>query len=142
LNERQATPRILVMEDSIALAMLLNEVLTRMGYAVAVATRVADGLDIARSELLAAAVLDINIAGERVYAVAAELARRDIPFLFASGYEVVDPAFSSCEILRKPYSIKHLVKSLGRMIPAPLAPAPITHREPDALILASEADPC
>lgn len=32
------------------------------------------------------AVLDFNIRGEKIHAVAAMLAKRDIPFLFASGY--------------------------------------------------------
>lgn len=103
-----------------ALAMLLKEVLPRNGYSVVVASRIERGLALAQSGEIDAAILDVNIAGERVYPVAAELVRRGIPFFFASGYgdATIDKAYSQYKILQKPYLMKQILATLESLLPA------------------------
>ena len=98
--------RWLVVEDESLIAMLIEETLTEAGFDVAGPVgRVAHALEeIARNDI-AGAVLDVNIAGEPVYPVAAELARRNIPFLFLTGYgaHAVREDFRGRPILQKPF---------------------------------------
>jgi DNA-binding response OmpR family regulator len=118
VNEGAHARCVLVLEDSMALAMLLKEALPRYGYSVLLAARVGKGVILARTEAIDAAILDINIAGERVYPVAAELVRRGIPFFFASGYGAgtIDRAYAAYEVVLKPYGIKGLAEKLAQLL--------------------------
>jgi DNA-binding response OmpR family regulator len=57
-----------------------------------------------------AAVLDVNLGGETVYPLAAELTRKGVPCIFVTGYddEAIDERFSQLPILQKPVSRKGL----------------------------------
>ncbi len=84
-----------------------------LGHRVIKAARVAKAVDLVASEAIDGAILDVNLAGEPSYAVAEQLRRRGIPFVFASGY---DPAslradFRDVGMLRKPY-MQHDVRQL------------------------------
>jgi CheY-like chemotaxis protein len=51
-----------------------------------------------------AAVLDVNLRGRPIYPLAEALAERQVPFLFCTGYEMVDPEgrFANVPVIRKP----------------------------------------
>jgi DNA-binding response OmpR family regulator len=51
-----------------------------------------------------AAVLDVNLRGRPIYPVAEALKARHVPFLFCTGYEMVDPEgrFANVPVIRKP----------------------------------------
>jgi len=51
-----------------------------------------------------AAILDVNLAGEFVYPLAELLRKRNIPFVFATGYsaESIDPRVGEISVLQKP----------------------------------------
>jgi CheY-like chemotaxis protein len=72
-----------------------------------------------------AAILDLNVAGQKVFPVAEQLAARGVPFLFASGYGAsgVTPEFAARPVVAKPYQIDELSSALGRALSAQ---APIT----------------
>lgn len=79
--------RILVVEDEMMVAMLLEDMLTDLGCKiVGPAGRIEDALCMARDERIDAAVLDVNLNGRETFPVADILRRRGIPFLFATGY--------------------------------------------------------
>jgi len=79
--------RVLVVEDEMLLAMVMEDALLDSGCeVVGPVARVAEGVRIANSERLDGAILDINVAGTNVFPVARELAQRNIPFMFVSGY--------------------------------------------------------
>jgi hypothetical protein len=65
-----------------------------------------------------AAVLDINLAGERVFPVANRLAELGIPFVFATGYGEagLPDTHHSRIVLQKPYSAAGLRKALERCL--------------------------
>jgi CheY-like chemotaxis protein len=102
--------RILVVEDQMVLAMMLEDMLTDLGYRVVKAARVAKAVELAATAAIDGAILDMNVAGEPVYPVAQELHDRGIPFLFATGYgpEGLRPDYRGWPILAKPFRLADL----------------------------------
>src|SRR3954452_11198898 len=79
--------RVLVVEDEAAISLLLEDMLLDFGCeVVGPAARLATALQLAKDEPLDVAILDVNVAGEAIYPVVAELAERNIPFVFSTGY--------------------------------------------------------
>jgi CheY-like chemotaxis protein len=102
--------RILMVEDEMVLAMLLDDVLTGLGAQVLTASSVSKALGLAATEALTGAVLDINVRGEAIYPVSEELARRGIPFVFTTGYgsKGVREEDRHRPMLRKPFRAEAL----------------------------------
>jgi two-component sensor histidine kinase/CheY-like chemotaxis protein len=97
--------RVMVVEDEALVAMVVSDALTELGYQVAGPfSRPPDALAAVRDGNIAAAILDINLAGTLVYPVADELATRGIPFVFVTGYgiESVEKRFAEIPVLQKP----------------------------------------
>ena len=79
--------RILVVEDEALIAVMVEDMLTDMGSnVIGPAATIEAALRLARSEELDAAVLDVNVRGERIDPVAEALMARGVPVLFATGY--------------------------------------------------------
>lgn len=96
--------RVLVVEDEPVVAMCLEDILDGLGCEpVGPAGRVAEGLALAEREEIGAAILDINLAGERSTPIAEALRRRGVPFAFASGYGAVPEGFETWPLIAKPY---------------------------------------
>ena len=120
LSPAPATPRVLVVEDESFLATLIEDILLAAGYRVIKAARVDAALEIVRDTELHAALLDINLNGVEVFPVAAELRKRGVPFVFASGYgrEGLPADFADSLVVQKPYLpdgiTAALASSLGR----------------------------
>jgi DNA-binding response OmpR family regulator len=107
--------RVLVVEDEMLLAMFMGDTLADFGCdVVGPVARVADGVRLANSERLDGAVLDINVAGEKVFPVARELAKRSIPFVFVSGYASASlpKEWEGRPILQKPFKPADLARSM------------------------------
>src|SRR3954453_11157705 len=81
--------RILLVEDEYFIADDMAQSFREHGIeVVGPAASVADALDLIRdTERLDGAVLDINLRGEMVFPVADALETRNVPFLFATGYD-------------------------------------------------------
>lgn len=78
--------RILVAEDDLGLASAMDEMLKYMGYAVVGPYHTLESaLSGAELEEFDAAILDVNLGGEKVFELAAMLEREKTPFLFMSG---------------------------------------------------------
>jgi CheY-like chemotaxis protein len=104
--------RILIAEDNLFAAIELEQALIDLGCApVGPVARVKEAMGLARQGHLDAALLDVDLRGERVFAVAEELERRGVPVIFASGYdqdEVFPAPFARHPRLPKPYSESEL----------------------------------
>jgi PAS domain S-box-containing protein len=97
--------RILLVEDEALVAMMMRDSLVELGFSVlGPFDRAAEALACAADEALDAAILDINLGGDLVYPVAERLARRDVPFVFVTGYDAdnIDPRFADVPVLQKP----------------------------------------
>ena len=118
-DEPLASRRILVVEDSPLLAEHLQQMLEDFGCVVVGPTgSMATARELATEAEIDAAVLDVNIRGEKIYAVAAMLAGRNIPFLFASGYAdwTLPPEYQDIPRLLKPYRAEALRPILEQLL--------------------------
>jgi len=114
-------PCVLLVEDEMCLAMMLQDLLEDAGYRVLKAARVAAALNMAEAEDIDAAILDVNVAGSEVFPVADALRRRGVPFMFASGYgdRGVPGEFRPYPMLQKPYDPAALSRMLENVLTAP-----------------------
>jgi CheY-like chemotaxis protein len=112
--------RVLIVEDEGLIAMLLEELMERMGYeVVAVASTAAEALDLARTIAVDFAMLDINLNGEESFPAAEVLRGRGIPFIFATGYgdSVLRSDFADALLVEKPFSREVLRAALDKLLP-------------------------
>jgi DNA-binding response OmpR family regulator len=113
-------PRILVVDDEILIAMLLESWLTELGHEVAGPARsAADGLAlIASGGQIDAAILDVNLGRENSYPVAATLQERGVPIAFATGVGELDEAagFAGALLLAKPYDFAAVKATVERLL--------------------------
>lgn len=103
--------RVLVVEDEMLIAEVVEEILTDLGYeVVGPVARLDAALRLATTEVLDAAVLDVTIRGGKVYPVAECLGARKVPFLIASGYGTwaLPEALRNHPRLTKPFTRQHL----------------------------------
>jgi CheY-like chemotaxis protein len=114
-------PRILIVEDEMFISMLLEDLLTELGYRPAgPVVRLDEALAAARSEAIDAALLDVNLNGKETYAVADILAGRGIPFVFATGYGAggIPERYRHRPILAKPFRRDDLARVLAQALAA------------------------
>ncbi len=69
-----------------------------------------------------AAILDLDLKGDRSYPVADALRARKVPFAFSTGYgrDSLDPAYADTPVLQKPYSSRDLRVVLLRLLAQPV----------------------
>jgi DNA-binding response OmpR family regulator len=108
--------RLLIVEDETLIGMLLEDMLSDLGYeVVGTAPTVQQAMDVVRGSELDAAILDVNVNGEAINPVAAFLKDRGVPFMFASGYgeRGVPAEFRGCPVLQKPFQQEELENALA-----------------------------
>jgi len=111
--------RILIVEDELMIRMLLEDMLDELGYSVAgEAAHIDEALAAAANPELDIAILDVNLHGRTIAPVAAILAERGIPFVFATGYgeQGVPDGYRDRPTLRKPFQKEALGQSLSRAL--------------------------
>jgi DNA-binding response OmpR family regulator len=110
-------PCLLLVEDEMLLAMMLEDRLIDSGYIVLKAARLTAGLALAESAALDLAILDINLAGEDSFPIAEVLRRRGVPFIFSSGYgyEGLPDIWRNEKVLQKPYDTQQLTAALTNL---------------------------
>jgi CheY-like chemotaxis protein len=103
--------RLLIVEDDTLVSMMIEAFLGKLGCkVVATASSLQDGLLKARTLVIDAAMLDINLEGDTSYLVADALEARNIPFLFASSYGVTElpKRLVGVPVLSKPFGMQQL----------------------------------
>ena len=109
--------RILVVEDEMMIAMLVEDMLSELGCAVVGPAHALDvALDLARTEQgLDAALLDVNLGGQPVFAVADALREKGVPAIFSTGYG--DAGLREIDrgalVLQKPFRAGDLAAALN-----------------------------
>lgn len=115
-----AGKRILVVEDEAMVAMLIEDMLTELGCAVVgPAMRLDHALQLAKTEAVDAAILDINLGGTRSDPVAEILERRLVPMLFVTGYGQAGRPGRNDRVLQKPYRQAELCDALRALLVRP-----------------------
>jgi CheY-like chemotaxis protein len=104
-------------EDDCVIALDLEETLSAAGARViGPALTIEAAVDLLyRFPLLDVALLDVNIAGTAVFDLADELARREIPVVFTTGYErtQIPLRFGSAPHCPKPIRVSTITRMLG-----------------------------
>ncbi|MEI7805558.1 MAG: response regulator [Hyphomicrobiales bacterium] len=113
---QNAARKILLVEDEYLIRMLLEDMLSDLGYTVAgAASTVAEAVELAKKETFDLAILDVNLDGEEVYPVAEVLTARKLPFVFVTGYggSGLPEKYRSRPTLQKPFQMEDLAKTLA-----------------------------
>ena len=112
---------ILVVEDEVMVAMMLEDMLQDFGCRAVVAGSVEDALSLIRTSRLDGALLDMNIHGGKTIAVAEKLASLLVPFLLVTGYRASDgdpPVIKSAPRVQKPFSEEVLSQRMAEVFAA------------------------
>ena len=108
-----------MVEDEFLVAMDIEAMLRELGCAVMGPTGDLDNaLRIAREETPDLALLDVNIGGEPVTAVAEALVARAVPIVFCTGYQVENwrNRYPAAPTLMKPFQPADVRSALERAL--------------------------
>jgi DNA-binding response OmpR family regulator len=116
-NTPPAGRRILLVEDEILICLLIETILSDAGYEVVVANSIEEAMAAIETGPLAAAILDLNLKGKKVYPVAEQLAIADTPFIFATGGGGRDiEGFPGRPWVGKPFQENELLAAVTKLI--------------------------
>ena len=109
--------RVLVVEDEMMIAMLVEDMLGELGCTViGPAHAVPAALDLASTAPdIDAALLDINLGGQPVFAIADALRARGVPMIFSTGYgeSGLRDVDRGAPVLQKPFRANDLEAALN-----------------------------
>lgn len=111
--------RVLVVEDESAILMMVEDMLTDLGYSeIDTAMGVAEALPLAETAELTFAILDVNLGEQRSFPIADRLRARGVPFLFATGYgsRGMDGEYIGSIVLKKPFRRHELEAAIDRAL--------------------------
>lgn len=109
---------VLIVEDQYLVADEMRRMIAGMGADVlGPVARSNAALQLLNETAVDFALLDINLGDQNAYPVAAELLRRKVPFLFATGCEpwVIPEAFQAVPRLDKPLTPRTLADAVQRL---------------------------
>jgi DNA-binding response OmpR family regulator len=117
-----ARPKVLIVEDSPLVAMVLEEFIAELGWeSVGPATRVAAACAMAREAEFDVALVDVNLDGEMSWPVGAALRERGAPFAFATGYDgasILPPEFRGTPVIAKPFALEEVKRRIEELLAA------------------------
>jgi CheY-like chemotaxis protein len=119
---RLAGFRFLVVEDEPLVSLDLVAGLEGAGAEiVGPAGTLEEALALVEAAAIDAALLDGNLHGKPVDEVAAALARRNVPFVFVTGYDAqsLPCAYAKTAILAKPFSPEQLLEAATQLVEPP-----------------------
>jgi CheY-like chemotaxis protein len=109
------TARIFIVEDEYLIRMLLEDMLSELGFSVAaMAGNLSEACALAKDTELDIAILDVNLDGEDVFPVAEILSNRSKPFVFVTGYGGLGlpDNYRGRPTLQKPFQFEDLKTTL------------------------------
>ena len=113
--------RVLVVEDEYLVAILIEEILESAGCVVmGPIPRLPEALDAAHHDNCDAAVLDVNLAGQRIDPVADALSERNVPFMFVTGYgaNALPGEYAERPLIHKPFRMADLLSAVSSLMKA------------------------
>ncbi len=111
--------RVAVIEDEPLVSMDIAATLVDAGCTVVgPALTSTSALELIERGQFDAALLDANLDGEPVDALAAALTRRNIPFAFVTGFQrdALPTSFREAVVVAKPFSSEELLSTVGRLL--------------------------
>jgi len=114
-----AGKRILLVEDELMIRMLLQDMLTDLGHALAgEAGTIEEALALARQSDFDVAILDVDLNGQPISPVVEILVERGLPFVFTTGYGDVPEPYRERPTLQKPFQMDALAQAIEGAAPA------------------------
>ncbi len=111
--------RVLIVEDEAIIGMYTDDTLTDAGaIVIGPVAKLSDAFEALNStDRVDSVALDLNLHGESSAAFADELARRNIPFVFLTGYDAggIPEAHRHRPIINKPYDPTILVAAFAAL---------------------------
>ena len=108
--------RVLLVEDSLIIALDAEDIVARLGAQdVVTASSVDSALDLIAAAPPTVAILDINLGSTTSFAIADALLERDVPFMFATGYgeqAKFPDVHRGRPVVQKPYTIGNIARAL------------------------------
>ena len=110
--------RVLIIEDEVLIAMVLEDMLDILGHSVvgspatfaeAEAAIVAGGFDLV--------IADVNLGASEIYPLADRIAALGIPLILATGShpDTLPPRFAGVPVLEKPYALSAVETVFGQI---------------------------
>jgi CheY-like chemotaxis protein len=119
MNSPFSACKVLMVEDEMIVAWLLEDMLADLGCAVVgPAVSVNQALAMIDAEAIDAAVLDVNLNGQVSYPIADVLAARGVPFVFSTGYakdRLLD-SYRTFPVMQKPFHQSELENMLAQLL--------------------------
>ena len=100
--------------------MIIEDMLAELGCkSVTAAATVDQALALIETQVFDAAMLDMNLNGNKSLDVADALAARGVPFIFSTGHSTLDlsDGYGDRPMLKKPFQYEELVDGLTRLLP-------------------------
>lgn len=111
--------RVLIVEDEMTIALLIEDMLVDLGHEVAgMSMRLPQAMELAKSAAFDLAILDVNLDGLTSFDVAHTLAERKIPFLFVTGYGPagIAPQYQDRITVKKPFAQSDLQVAIDQAL--------------------------
>jgi CheY-like chemotaxis protein len=129
IDPAETKARVLIVEDEALVAMLLEDMLLDAGYAVAeTVSAIPEALEFVTDSPshFDVAILDVNLRGVPIFAVAEALAQAGKPFVFATGYGAgsLPETWRQRPTLQKPFGAGDVARVLAAAL-AGSATAPL-----------------
>lgn len=107
--------QVLIIEDDALVAMLLQDMLTDIGFeVVGTIDQYAEAFEKAKSMAFDVAILDVSLNGPHTFQIAEAIADRGIAFLFSTGYNsgILPLSLRHVPLLQKPFQQSNLKQAL------------------------------
>src|SRR3984885_7741389 len=120
MNKLLSGRHVLVVEDEMMTLMIIEDMLAELGCeSVTAAATVDQALALIGTRAFDAALLDMNLNGNKSRNVADALAARGVPFVFSTGYSTLDMRddYRNRPVLKKPFPYEELVEVFKRLLP-------------------------
>ena len=109
---------ILIVEDEVLVAMMMEDILLEHGCAPEVAGEQKAALACIDGGRFDAAILDVNLNGAASFPIAEALKARGVPFAFSTGYDerMLRDGFGDQPVIRKPFLPDKLLDVLCALV--------------------------
>ncbi|QND54514.1 response regulator (plasmid) [Phyllobacterium sp. 628] len=111
--------RLLVVEDEMLILMMIEDMLSDLGCkSVTSAATNEQAINLIGGQSFDAAMLDMNLNGQKSRPVADALVTRGVPFVFSTGNSSSDvwDGYAHHAVIRKPFLFDQLVDAFSRLL--------------------------
>jgi CheY-like chemotaxis protein len=107
---------VLVVEDEMTIAFLIEDMLVELGLeVVGPVMQFPKAIELARSEQIDVALVDVNLDGRTSYEIVDILAARGVRTIFVTGYGSggMEPPYTRYPVLTKPFRLEALKAAIA-----------------------------